>query len=121
MFLKLLWKFRQTEEKGCNNAEPAIERTPTKAIQEKRGIRLEFCSNNEAENKKKLALSSVNAVTNGLLDQVNTGVAQIFLNQKKLESETRILQQQALRFSKQTAQWITLIDQFNTSLKVCYC
>ncbi len=57
-------------------------------------------------------------VTGGLMDAVNSGVANVFTNQKKLEQEARTLQAQTTRFSKQTAQWVTMIDQFNQALKV---
>src|ERR1700733_492953 len=70
------------------------------------------------EQKRKAALASVGVVTNGLMDSVNSGVAQVFNNQRKLEQETRNLQQQTQKFSKQTNQWLTLIENFNTSLKL---
>jgi len=71
----------------------------------------------ENERLRKVAVGSVSAVTNGLLDSVNGGVAAIFANQKRLEAEARQLQTQATRFSKQTSQWISLVDSFNQSLK----
>ncbi|EGC31302.1 hypothetical protein DICPUDRAFT_82800 [Dictyostelium purpureum] len=71
----------------------------------------------ENENLKKEAISSMGEVTNGLVDSVNTGVACIFANQKKLETESRLLQQNTAKFSKQTNQWIQLIEGFNNSLK----
>lgn len=49
----------------------------------------------------------------------NFSVAQAYVNQKKLDSETKILQNNATHFAKQTAQWLKLIEDFNTSLKVC--
>ncbi len=60
----------------------------------------------------------MNNVTVGMLDQVNQGVAAVFNNQRILETETRNLQTQAQKFSKQTAQWLTLLDNFNVALKV---
>eukprot|EP01132_Coremiostelium_polycephalum_P008550 gene8550-10514_t len=71
----------------------------------------------ENEQLRKEAISSVGNVTNGLMDSVNSGVACVFINQKKLENEARILQNNTAKFSKQTNQWISLIDNFNNSLK----
>jgi hypothetical protein len=72
----------------------------------------------DKEQKRRAALASVMVVTNGLMDSVNSGVAQVFSNQRKLEHETRAIQQQTQKFSKQTSQWLTLIENFNTTLKV---
>ncbi|KAN0016231.1 hypothetical protein ACTFIU_006194 [Dictyostelium citrinum] len=71
----------------------------------------------ENEVLKKEAIASMGVVTNGLIDSVNTGVACIFTNQKKLETEARLLQANTAKFSKQTNQWIHLIENFNNSLK----
>ena len=45
-------------------------------------------------------------------------VAQAYVNQKKLDTETKILQANAAQFSKQTTQWLHLVEDFNQSLKV---
>lgn len=45
-------------------------------------------------------------------------MAQAYVNQKKLDTETRILQANAAQFSKQTMQWLKLVEDFNTALKV---
>ena len=45
-------------------------------------------------------------------------VAQAYVNQKKLDTETKILQNNATHFARQTVQWLKLIEDFNTSLKV---
>ena len=45
-------------------------------------------------------------------------VAQAYVNQKKLDTETRILHTNAATFSKQTLQWLKLVEDFNTALKV---
>lgn len=44
-------------------------------------------------------------------------VAQAYLNEKKLDSEMRTLTQNAQQFSRQTGQWLSLVDNFNTALK----
>ena len=46
-------------------------------------------------------------------------VAQAYVNQKKLDTETKILQANTASFAKQTLQWLKLVEDFNTSLKVC--
>jgi len=71
----------------------------------------------ENERLRKVAVSSVSTVTNALMDSVNGGVAVVFSQQKKLEVEAKILQTQANRFCRQTTQWLTLLDNFNQSLK----
>jgi hypothetical protein len=71
----------------------------------------------ENESRRKRAVASVDRVTNGMMDSVNAGVARVFTNQKKIEAQAVQLQNQTERFTKQTAQWIQLIDNFNQSLK----
>lgn len=48
---------------------------------------------------------------------VTNSVAQAYLNQKKLDAEAKQLHQSAIVFSKQTSQWLSLIDNFNSALK----
>lgn len=52
-----------------------------------------------------------------MVDSVNIGVSKVFTNQKKIEVQAVQLQTQTERFSKQTAQWLQLIEGFNQSLK----
>lgn len=44
-------------------------------------------------------------------------MAQAYLNQKKLDAEAKQLHNNALQFSKQTQQWLSLVDNFNSALK----
>jgi len=53
-----------------------------------------------------------------ILHSCFASVAQAYVNQKKLDTETKILQANAAQFSKQTVQWLKLVEDFNTSLKV---
>ncbi|XP_039652442.1 biogenesis of lysosome-related organelles complex 1 subunit 1, partial [Perca fluviatilis] len=46
-----------------------------------------------------------------------TRVAQAYVNQRKLDHEVKTLQVQASQFSKQTAQWISMVEGFNQALK----
>lgn len=45
-------------------------------------------------------------------------VAQAYVNQRKLDHEVKTLQVQASQFAKQTAQWISMVENFNQALKV---
>jgi biogenesis of lysosome-related organelles complex 1 subunit 1 len=52
------------------------------------------------------------------MQDLNSGVATVFDNQKKIELEAKKLQSQVAKFSKQTSQWLQLVEEFNTALKV---
>ncbi|ESO84555.1 hypothetical protein LOTGIDRAFT_222056 [Lottia gigantea] len=69
------------------------------------------------EKRKKDAIVASTALSHVLVDHLNSGVAQAYVNQKKLDTETKILQANASQFSKQTIQWLKLIEDFNTALK----
>ena len=71
----------------------------------------------QQEIKRKEALTAANNLTTALVDHLNVGVAQAYLNQKRLDSEAKQLHLNASNFSKQTASWLTLIESFNKSLK----
>jgi hypothetical protein len=71
----------------------------------------------QSEKQRREAVSAVGAVTEGLANAVNDGVARIFVAQRKIDAESRALQANAAKFAKQTAAWIKLVDQFNTALK----
>jgi len=45
-------------------------------------------------------------------------VAQAYVNQKKLDTETKILHANVTHFAKQTTQWLKLVEDFNQALKV---
>uniref|UniRef100_A0A2R5L451 Biogenesis of lysosome-related organelles complex 1 subunit 1 n=1 Tax=Ornithodoros turicata TaxID=34597 RepID=A0A2R5L451_9ACAR len=74
----------------------------------------------EQEKKKKDATAAANALTSAMVDHLNVGVAQAYLNQKKLDAETKQLHTNANNFAKQTTQWLHLIDNFNHALKVIH-
>lgn len=71
----------------------------------------------QQEVRRKEALTAANNLTSALVDHLNVGVAQAYLNQKRLDSEAKHLHLNATNFSKQTSAWLQLIDSFNTSLK----
>ncbi|KAI9473511.1 MAG: biogenesis of lysosome-related organelles complex 1 subunit 1-like protein [Benjaminiella poitrasii] len=69
------------------------------------------------EQIKKNAIQTTNELTDALTEHVNEGVAEIFAKQKELEQHSRKLGNQTTRYLNQTQQWLTLVDDFNTSLK----
>ncbi|KAI7863492.1 biogenesis of lysosome-related organelles complex-1 subunit 1 [Spinellus fusiger] len=66
---------------------------------------------------RKDVVKTVNELTDTISDKVNEGVSDIFARQKELEQESRKLAAQTTRYMKQTKQWVTLVDNFNASLK----
>ena len=71
----------------------------------------------EQERKKKAALASVQKCTSALIDSLNEGVDRAYDNQRKLDKEAKALQNQSVKYVKQTGQWLSLIDGFHKSLK----
>eukprot|EP01125_Pyxidicula_operculata_P015546 TRINITY_DN5284_c0_g1_i1.p1 TRINITY_DN5284_c0_g1~~TRINITY_DN5284_c0_g1_i1.p1 ORF type:complete len:128 (+),score=33.58 TRINITY_DN5284_c0_g1_i1:17-400(+) len=71
----------------------------------------------ETEKLQKSVVTQVGNVTAQMVDSVNLGVATVFRNQQKLEMEARQLDKQANKLSKQSADWIKLLDDFNVALK----
>ncbi|XP_011314792.1 biogenesis of lysosome-related organelles complex 1 subunit 1 [Fopius arisanus] len=69
------------------------------------------------EQKRKEAIQAANNLTQALVDHLNVGVAQAYLNQKKLDAEAKQLQQSATTFAKQTHSWLTLVESFSSALK----
>ncbi|CAN7993171.1 hypothetical protein HPB47_028346 [Ixodes persulcatus] len=71
----------------------------------------------DQEAKKKEAIAASNALTTAMVDHLNVGVAQAYLNQKKLDAEVKQLHSNAANFAKQTTNWLHLVDNFNHALK----
>lgn len=69
------------------------------------------------ESKRKEACAAAGDLTQALVDHLNVGVAQAYLNQKKLDAEAKQLHTSAQAFSKQTQQWLTLVESFSNALK----
>uniref|UniRef100_UPI00358EF516 biogenesis of lysosome-related organelles complex 1 subunit 1-like n=1 Tax=Myxine glutinosa TaxID=7769 RepID=UPI00358EF516 len=44
-------------------------------------------------------------------------VGRAYQNQRRLDAEAKNLQVQAAQFSKQTAQWLSMVENFNQALK----
>lgn len=51
------------------------------------------------------------------VEHLNIGVATAYINQKRLDAEAKNLNVNANNFAKQTHQWLTLIENFSSSLK----
>ena len=64
-----------------------------------------------------MALESVGVTTSVLLDSVNSGVAEVFVNQEELEREAKQLQAQSARLAKNANQWLNLVNEMSTALK----
>ncbi|XP_023175523.1 biogenesis of lysosome-related organelles complex 1 subunit 1 [Drosophila hydei] len=71
----------------------------------------------EQEVRRKEAIEASNELTQSLVDHLNVGVAQAYLNQKRLDVEAKQLHVGATNFAKQTHQWLQLIDNFSSALK----
>lgn len=71
----------------------------------------------EQEARKKEVSESANQMTVALVDHLNVGVAQAYLNQKRLDAEAKQLHTGATTFAKQTQQWMQLIENFSGALK----
>ncbi|KAK5645547.1 hypothetical protein RI129_006847 [Pyrocoelia pectoralis] len=69
------------------------------------------------ENKRKEAVLAASNLTQALVDHLNVGVAQAYLNQKRLDAEAKQLHASAISFSKQTGQWLNLVETFSSALK----
>ncbi|XP_014258660.1 biogenesis of lysosome-related organelles complex 1 subunit 1 [Cimex lectularius] len=69
------------------------------------------------EEKRKEALAAANDLTQALVDHLNVGVAQAYLNQKRLDSEAKHLHQNAAKFAANTQQWLSLVEGFSSALK----
>ncbi|KAJ8662508.1 hypothetical protein O0I10_001468 [Lichtheimia ornata] len=71
----------------------------------------------ENDQLRKDAVGAVNELTDSLNTHLNEGVSEVFTRQKELESESRKLANQTAKYTKQTKQWLSLVDDFNTALK----
>ncbi|XP_029179568.2 biogenesis of lysosome-related organelles complex 1 subunit 1-like isoform X1 [Acropora millepora] len=72
------------------------------------------------ENQERLRREAVVAssqLTFKMMDALNSGVEKAYFNQRKLETEAKQLQAHAMRFSKQTVQWLQMLESFNKALK----
>lgn len=71
----------------------------------------------EQEQRRKEAIQASSNLTHALVDHLNVGVAQAYLNQRRLDSEAIQLEQNATNFQRQTSQWLSLVSSFTDSMK----
>ncbi len=69
------------------------------------------------ERRRSEACQAAAQLTGAIVDHLNVGVAQAYLNQKRLDAEAKQLHTHAAEFSRQTQQWLALVDAFNGTLK----
>lgn len=72
----------------------------------------------DADKAKKEAFSAAAKVSSLLVESVNGGVQESFVNEKRIEMEARALAGTVQRFTKQSAQWLTVFHTFDSALKV---
>ncbi|KAL5580570.1 hypothetical protein UlMin_013012 [Ulmus minor] len=70
-----------------------------------------------AEKAKKDAIRNASRVSDLLVDAVNGGVQECFINEKRIELETRALAATISRFAKQTDQWLAASHALNNAVK----
>ncbi|KAJ8751392.1 hypothetical protein K2173_016592 [Erythroxylum novogranatense] len=69
------------------------------------------------EKAKRDAIRKAVRVSDLLVDAVNGGVEQSFVNEKRIELEIRLLSATIARFMKQTDRWLATTHAFNTAFK----
>ncbi|CEI92182.1 hypothetical protein RMCBS344292_06451 [Rhizopus microsporus] len=67
------------------------------------------------EQIRKNAIQATNELTDSITDYVNED--DIFVKQKELEQQSKRLATQVTKYINQTQQWLSLVDNFNHSLK----
>ncbi|XP_022730595.1 biogenesis of lysosome-related organelles complex 1 subunit 1 isoform X2 [Durio zibethinus] len=70
-----------------------------------------------AEKAKKDAIEKAGRVSDLLVDAVNGGVQESFINEKRIEVEIRALAATIGRFMKQTDQWLAASHAVNSAVK----
>ncbi|KAL6905755.1 hypothetical protein ACP4OV_003356 [Aristida adscensionis] len=71
----------------------------------------------QTERAKKDALRSAARVAGLLVDTVDGGVQELFVNEKRIEVEARALLATVARYRKQTDQWLAATGAINSVLK----
>ncbi|KAI4305425.1 hypothetical protein L6164_028793 [Bauhinia variegata] len=71
----------------------------------------------QIEKAKKDAIGKAVHISNALVEAVNGGVRESFINEKRIEHEIRALVVSITRFMKQTNQWLAATHALNTAVK----
>jgi len=69
------------------------------------------------EQLRKEAVQAVSEVTDSLADTLNERVSTILKTQREIETEARKLSVQSVKYTKQTKQWLSMLEGFNSALK----
>lgn len=72
---------------------------------------------NEVNNKRVIAERAVENLTANNVQALNDDISRAYLNQHKLDSETRKLQANVARLTKQAQQWIMICNNLNGAVK----
>lgn len=72
----------------------------------------------KAENAKKDAIKNAIRVSDVLVESVNGGVEECYINQKRIELEIQALSSTVLRFAKHTDHWLIASRSLNNAVKV---
>jgi hypothetical protein len=72
----------------------------------------------DAERAKKEAVAAATKVSGLLVESVNGGVQESFVNEQRIEMEARALAGTVKRFTKHSVQWLTVFHTFDSALKV---
>lgn len=73
---------------------------------------------NKLEKAKKEAIQTAARVSDLVVNAVNEGVQEVYINEKRIEMEIRALTARIMLFKKQTDQWLTASHAINTAVKV---
>ncbi|KAL2642827.1 hypothetical protein R1flu_010414 [Riccia fluitans] len=72
---------------------------------------------NRLEKSKKDTLVAATEVSGFIVDSVNGGVQESFVNEKRIEMEARALASTVQRFTQTTSQWLSIFHNFDSALK----
>ncbi|XP_054165629.1 biogenesis of lysosome-related organelles complex 1 subunit 1-like [Oppia nitens] len=71
----------------------------------------------EIDTKRSEAINSCVDLTANLVNHLNDGVAQTYINQRRLDSESKQLVQNVTQFERSVNQWLHLMNNFNKAVK----
>ena len=62
-------------------------------------------------------MDAVSGLTEALVDTVNSGVVDVFENQKRIEEEARALKVKSAKFARVTSEWVRIVQGFDAELR----
>ena len=69
------------------------------------------------ELSRRSAMDAVSGLTEALVDTVNSGVVDVFENQKRIEEEARALKVKSAKFASVTSEWVRIVQGFDAELR----